>query len=149
MIADSELPDLKAAFDEVLQSEGFRPGRDDDDDIRFKCEGWCLCLEFDGADAAYVRLMCPWFWKTKDCEEMPLAHVAASSASKRCKGVKVYCADDGAWATVEFLVDAIETVTAEKLSRMISMIQAGIDAFFDEHKELKAECDRAIDSIKH
>jgi hypothetical protein len=90
MTTIEQLSTLKTAIELLLVEEGFRPVRNDNDDIEFKVEGKHFYFDFDSNDPAYVRLMCPHFWHIDDAQELRAAYVAANQACERCKGVKVF-----------------------------------------------------------
>ena len=103
----------KAAFyADFLAAEGYRPTVDDDGDVLFTYEGGTYLLYAIEDDPGYVRLLYPNFWVIESEAERALALVAASRASRVCKGAKVFVRDDGANVCVayEAFLDDIEGV---------------------------------------
>lgn len=138
MITIEQLPEFKAMLQELLVNDGFRPKRNEHDDIEFKVTGMLHYFDFDPNDPAYVRLLLPYFWRIDNAAELEAAYAAASQTSERCKGVKVFVErEDSVWASVEFLVESLAPLQSAVLERRLAMIEAGTSEFRRKVEEFK------------
>ena len=81
-------------FAAAMTREGLFPEADDDGDLRVRFEGGHDVVFPDADDEPYVRILFPSFWSIDSDEERVRAFRAASVASRRCKGAKVWVRED-------------------------------------------------------
>lgn len=148
MLSKEQVELFKSKLVDRLAEEGFRPKVNDYGDIEFKVEGRCHFIDFDSNDPAYVRLLLPNFWSIDNATERHAAFEAASKASSRCKGVKVFVeGDSNVWASVEFLIPDPALPTVEMLERYLQMIEAGTREFKARIRELQASSPISAGSV--
>ena len=120
-------------FHDALTREGLFPEPDDDGDLRFKYEGGHYVLFAEPDDEPYVRVLFPNFWSIDSDDERERAYHAASVASRRCKGAKVWLRDDetDVCASIEAFLPGPEYLEYV-LARMLSALQYAARQFRDE-----------------
>lgn len=96
--------DAQLHFD-FLVSEGYRPERDEDGDLRFRHEGRTLFLFRYEKDPEYFRVALPGAWECESPEEEARALQAVNAVNRDLKVAKAVLVDGVVWISVEGFFD--------------------------------------------
>lgn len=134
-------------FRAALTREGLVPELDADGDLRFTFEGGHYVLFAEPTDESYVRILFPNFWPIESDEERTRAFRAATVATRRCKGAKVWLRDDetDVCASIESFLPGPEYLDYV-LARMIAAVQYAARQFRDEMHGASSD-DEATDGL--
>lgn len=117
-------------FLNYLRDEGYVPKLDNDGDVVFKAEGLTLIVFAAEDDEAYFRVVVPNFWNIENEEERDRAIRAANEVTAQMKVGKIQVVNDNVWASVELLLDPIESF-AKVFPRCVRILTTSMSEFRD------------------
>jgi len=119
-----------------LAGEDNRPQVDSAGNIVFKFEGSTYVIIVDKNDPEYFCLMYPNFWPINSPEEQTRAHIAAGTANRGSKVVKVLVDSrgEGVTAVVEGFYDQPEQ-SQPIFGRALRVLKYGVQVFVNEMLE--------------
>lgn len=130
-MTEREMADEIASY---LESEGFRPTVDKDNDVVFKCEGRTYLVQVDEADPLFFRITFPNFWSVESEDERARVLEVASEVSKAVKVAKVFIVRDDTWASVELFGERPDSYRA-LFNRAMGALQVAVSLFKDKMRE--------------
>lgn len=130
----------------AIEREGLFPEIDDDGDLTLRYEGGSYIVFVDPDDEPYIRILFPNFWSVDAADERRRAYRAASRASRRSKGAKVWLREDehSVCASMEGFLPGPEFFEYV-FSRMMSALQYAAGQFRDEMRAALADDEAAGD----
>ena len=130
----------------AIEREGLFPEIDDDGDLTLRYEGGSYIVFVDPDDEPYIRILFPNFWSVDAADERRRAYRAASRASRRSKGAKVWLREDehSVCASMEGFLPGPEFFEYV-FPRMMSALQYAAGQFRDEMRAALADDEAAGD----
>lgn len=134
-------PTIRSNYQSMLSDEGFRSEVDGDGDLHFRYEGGHYYITQD-CDAGYFTMIYPNFWKIENNDEKLAALIAANTATRKVKGVKVCVYDVDSPTTVGVMGAAVQCFITDQsevrqfLERGLEYIQYAVDVFTKEMRSV-------------
>ena len=130
----------RMAYD-YLESEGYKPSIDEDDDVLFMAEGYSFYVDNDKSDDTYLQIVLPYIMELDEDDLMSTmaAMAACNQITQDKKIVQAYITDDGdVMLCTDTYIGSAGNMNEFIDSSIIFMIRA-ISAFHDQYNELMAD----------
>jgi hypothetical protein len=121
-------------YRKTLRANGYTPKFFDADIIEFRRDGLFHYVYIDGSEPEFVQILLPSFWEIESKEEQRQAVKAASYASARAKGAKVFLSNEDEMdvsIAVELYFPNADDF-AVHFPRMLAMLDTGARYFREE-----------------
>jgi len=113
---------------DYLQTEGFRPEVNEQNDVVFKQEGKTYVISVDEEDNQFLRVIYPNFWTLTDNEDMLRAMAMSNAVNSRIKVGKIIVVNNQVWAVAEMFIDSTPELS-DFLPRLLHILRHTADTF--------------------
>lgn len=120
-------PTTQLYFD-FLQTEGYVPTVNEQNDVVFKQEGKTFVISVDEEDDQFLRIVFPNFWSLESSEEMVRALAMANAVNSRIKVGKIVVVKNQVWAVAEMFIDSSPELD-EFVPRILHILRRTAEAF--------------------
>jgi hypothetical protein len=120
-------PTTQLYFD-FLQTEGYVPTVNEQNDVVFKQEGKTFVISVDEEDDQFLRVIFPNFWSVESGEDLVRALAMANAINARFKVGKIVVVNKQVWAVAEMFIDSSPEL-AEFVPRILHILRHTADAF--------------------
>ena len=120
-------PTTQLYFD-FLQTEGYVPTVNEQNDVVFKQEGKTFVISVDEDDDQFLRVIFPNFWSVETAEELVRALAMANAINARFKVGKIVVVNNQVWAVAEMFIDSSPELD-EFVPRILHILRHTADAF--------------------
>jgi hypothetical protein len=127
---------LQQMYMVALAGKGYRPDYDSDGDVIFKHEGGNYIIQIHEDDDGYFRLIYPNYWTIESEQERSDVLDAASVSNSSVKCAKTFIVRDNVWSVLELFLSKPDDFE-NHLSRSLSALQSGVNAFKSRMQELR------------
>lgn len=131
MIAAAQSDAKIAALEELLNVDGYRPKRLDNNLIEVRIQGGLYLVSLDPSDPKFFQIGYPNLWVESDPSRMPAVYEACNFANARAKFAKCYVENQSVHCIINVLFASPEEFFVN-FARYISALQYATASFVEK-----------------